>query len=384
VADVTEINDLNELAGYRQLWKLLLARTHRASFFHTFDWLEVYWRHFGAGQRLRAVILRTDGQVRNIVPLVVRTEPTRFGGMKVLTFPLDYWSTFYGPIGPEPTAALSTAMIHVEQTDRDWDLIDLRWIDRDGCDARRALSDRRLTGWKPRERLGEQAAMIDLSDSWESYWSSRGHRWRNNVGRCERKLAALGEVTFHRFRPRGAEFDDAEPRWDLYSACEQIAALSWQGSSTTGTTLSHGLVREYLRDAHAGAVSAGGADLNLLRLDGRPVAFAYCLHLRGHVFGLRMGYDPTVADLGAGTALMRRMVEDSFARGDRIFDLGPGYLECKRPWLTSIATSYRYRHYAGASPRAQALRLKDCIKDWIGRKNDRLSPKQIDARPTAN
>ncbi|HUY33236.1 MAG TPA: GNAT family N-acetyltransferase [Pirellulales bacterium] len=361
VADVTEINDLDELAGYRPHWRSLLTNTHRASFFHTLDWLEAYWRHFGSGQRLRVLIVRSEGLVRGIVPLVVRTEPTRLGRVRVLTYPLDYWGMFYGPIGPQPTAALSAAMIHVAQTRRDWDLIDLRWIDREGCDALRALSDSRLAGWQPRERVGEQGAVIELGDSWESYWSSRGHRWRNNVGRCERKLAALGEVAYIRYRPVGADCDDDEPRWDLYSSCETIAGRSWQGSSTTGTTLTHGPVRDYLRDAFAAAARAGGVDLNLLRLDGRAVAFAYCFHLQGHVFGLRMGYDSSVTDVGAGTVLMRRMVEDSFARGDRIFDLGPGYLECKRPWLTSIATSYRCRQYSGASPRAQALRLKDCL-----------------------
>ena len=50
---VEEINDLEQLAGRRLLWNALLPQTRGATFFQSLDWLEVYWRHFGAGQRLR-------------------------------------------------------------------------------------------------------------------------------------------------------------------------------------------------------------------------------------------------------------------------------------------------------------------------------------------
>jgi hypothetical protein len=172
-------------------------------------------------------------------------------------------------------------------------------------------------------------------------------------------------VSYQRYRPLGAAHGDDDPRWDLYQACEEIARQSWQGSSTSGTTLSHDAIRGFLRDAHAAAARAGGIDLNLLHLSGRPVAFAYCYHLEGHIYGLRTGYDSTACDAGAGTTLMRRLIEDSFARGDRCIDLGPGYVEGKRPWLTTSTTSYRYLHYS-AGLRAQALRIKDALKDWFG------------------
>jgi CelD/BcsL family acetyltransferase involved in cellulose biosynthesis len=379
-AGVTEINDFAELARFRPHWDSLLAETPGASFFQTFDWLEVYWRHFASDQRLRVLIVRGgDGPFPTsaawqegdaplgIVPLVERTERTRFGRARVLTYPLDYWGMFYGPIGPTPADALAAAMVHVGCTRRDWDLIDLRWVDREGCDAGATPAALRLACMPARERLGEHGAVIEIADSWQAYWSSRGHRWRNNVGRCERKLAEQGEVSYQRYRPQGSAHGNDDPRWDLYQACEVIARQSWQGSSTSGTTLSHETVSGFLRDAHAAAARAGGVDLNLLHLSGRPVAFAYCYQLNGHIYGLRTGYDSSACDAGAGTVLLRRLIEDSFARGDRCIDLGPGYLESKRPWLTTSTTSYRYLHYS-AGLRAQALRFKDALKDWFGRK----------------
>ena len=67
-------------------------------------------------------------------------------------------------------------------------------------------------------------------------------------------------------------------------------------------------------------------DLNLLLVGGAPVAFNYAYHCLGNVFGLRTGFDAALAAEGAGSVLQHRMIQDCFARGDRIDDLGPGYL----------------------------------------------------------
>ena len=103
---------------------------------------------------------------------------------------------------------------------------------------------------------------------------------------------------------------------------------------------------------------AGGVDLNLLRIDGRPAAFAYNYHFAGQVYGLRAGFDPSVARSSSGTVLLRWMVEDSFRRGDERIDLGPDSLKYKRHWATRIQTSYHYPHYAAAGVMAQALKAK--------------------------
>ena len=58
MTQIVEINDAAELANYRLLWSSLLPQTRRASFFHSLDWLEVYWRHYGHEQRLRVLVGR--------------------------------------------------------------------------------------------------------------------------------------------------------------------------------------------------------------------------------------------------------------------------------------------------------------------------------------
>ncbi len=106
------------------------------------------------------------------------------------------------------------------------------------------------------------------------------------------------------------------------------------------------------------AARCGGLDLNLLYLNGRPIAFAYCYHHRGHVFALRVGYDPGIKSVSAGNLLYVRLIEDSFARRDWRFDIGPGTLDAKRQLLMGILPIYRLSCFRSYSLRQQAMRLR--------------------------
>jgi len=360
---VTEINDAAQLDSLQADWHRLLARTRRASFFQSYEWFSTYWAHFGRSMRLRVVCISEGDELVGIMPLVVRHEQRRLRPLSVLTYPLDAWGSFYGPIGSVSSRALRAALVHLRDTPRDWDLLELSWVDATGSDAGRTAAA--LAGaLMPAEVQRQQSsALIDLAafGNWNNYWASRTSRWRNNVRRNQRRLVELGRVEYVRYRPLGAASGDDDPRWDLYEACERLAESSWQSDSTTGTTLSHEAVRPFLRDCHLAAARAGALDLNLLLVNDVAVAFNYAYHYRGHVFGLRTGYDRQTSADGAGSALQAAMIEDSFVRGDHTYDLGPEYLDCKRYWQSEVRASYRYTYFPPA-PLAQLVRAKRQIE----------------------
>lgn len=361
---VEEVNRIDQLAGYRLAWDLLLRQTPQATFFQTLDWLESYWQCCGPDQKLRVLVVFSGGKPIGILPLVVRVERTRVGSIRVLTYPLHDWGSFYGPIGPNPTATLLVGLSHVQRTRRDWDLLDLRWVNAAGHDMGRTPRAMQAAGFRPHEQPWMQTAVVEMSGGWDNYWRGRSKKFRHNAERLTRRLADQGRLRHVRYRPRGAAEGDADPRWDLYESCCRVAKTSWQGASHNGTTLCHGSVSECLRRIHAAAVHAGCLDLNLLLVDDAPVAFAYNYVYRGSVYALRKGYDPQWAKFGPGTVLQMTMIEDGFQRGDHLLDLGPGSLHSKKEWLTSVLTSYRYTHFPAWAPRAQLLRLK---RLWLDR-----------------
>ncbi len=358
MAHVDEINRADELEPLRLVWHALWTKTRHATFFQTLDWLQTYWQHFGRRQKLRVLIVHSGGEPIGILPLTVITERTRIGRVRVLTYPLRDWGTFYGSIGPNPTATLTVAMQHIRRTPRDWDLLDLRWVNKLGVDRGRTQHAMQAAGLQGRESIWKETAIVDLEGTFDDYLNSRTAKFRNNVRRYERRVAKLGEVAFERYRPLGATHGDDDPRWDLFDECIDLAERSWQGSSSDGTTLSTTSVHQFLRDAHRMAAKTGTLDLNLLRIDGSPAAFGYNYHWQGHVYGLRAGYAPEFANGGVGSVLYLKTFRDSFERGDQTIDLGVGSIETKRNWLTRVARSYRYTHYPLTAPQAQLLRMK--------------------------
>ncbi len=379
---VEEINHIGDLAACRSEWQMLLSQTVGGTFFQSLEWLEAYWNHFGEEQRLRALVVSERGCLIGIVPLVVSREESKVGSIRALTYPLHDWGSFYGPIGPDPATTLDAALGHVRRSRTDWDILELRWVNEGSADAGSTERAMREAGFQAYRTIWNQTAVVDIVGTWDDYLAARSSKWRSNLRSGERKLAEQGEVTYLRYRPRGSAFGEDDPRWDLYDACEDIARKSWQGESATGTTLSHGSIRPFLREVHAQAAKVGGLDLNLLYLNEEPAAFAYNYYFDGSVYGLRAGYDARLSKAGLGNLLYARIIEDSFRRGDHTYDLGVGSLDVKKRLLTRIAPILRYSHFRVTSPAAQILRTKRWLEHRsLARQESSLIRSRMGASP---
>lgn len=364
MAQVREINRLDELPRYQAVWNELARQTSRASFFHTYEWFVTFWKHFGHNRRMRILIVESDNRVMGIVPLCVIEEAHRLSTIRVLTYPLSDWGMWFGPIGPNPSATMFMALRHLRDTPRDWEVIDLRWteIDLHHPDVTgRALS---AVGWKPRLGNYQQTSLVHFANTtWEGYFQSLDKKWRHEIRRQGRNLEKLGPVEFIRHRPEASE--NANPRWDLFEACVEVSRNSWQADSTNGNTLCHEEVLPFLRDCHAAAARLGMVDMVLVRVAGETLAFQYNYYAAGKIFGLRMGYDRRARDLGVGKVLLSRLIQDSFERGDLELDLGIGEFDFKSRFRTGIETSYNYTYSPWTSWRSHGVRMSQWIRRQV-------------------
>ena len=364
---VAEVNDIEELAEHRLLWNSLFAATPDASFFLTFDWLEAYWRHFGRQQKLKVLIVYAAGEPVGILPLCVRTEKYRLSKVRVLTYPLDDCGTWYGPIGPNPAATMLAAMQHIRTTPRDWDMIELRWVADEATQGGKTARALRIAGMLSEKRPYQTTSVVELPESWDAFVANKSRSLRSQFRRHLRHAFETKGAQYIRYRPAPQREGGGDPRWDVYAMCEAIAATSWQADATDGNTLTHDRVRNFYRDAHAAAARLGMLDMSLLKIDGRPAAFAYNYHHVGRVQGLRTGFDSAVSSSGAGSVLLLKTLEDSYARGDTHYDLGIGYHGYKRGFRTQEEVSYRFTHYR-TGLLAQGVRLSRWVKQRIAAK----------------
>jgi len=369
MTDVREINDVEMLSEYREAWTGLLRATAGASFFQSLEWLEELWNHFSEGNVLRVFVVSENGAPVGIVPLVIRPVRTRLGWLRYLTYPLDEWGSSYGPIGADPGHALVATAEAIRQSRREWDVFELRWVDEQGTETGSTHSALDKAGLNTFARDWNTTAIIELSGTYDDYVKERSKNWRKSRRKNEARVASEGTVEFIRYRPRGIEHGEDDPRWDLYDMCQQVAEASWQDSSGTGTTMSHECIRPFLRDVHSAASRAGAVDLSLLVVDRQPVAFYYGYHYRGRFDALRTGFDKSFPQEGAGAVIIDRVIQDSFERGDRLIDQGPGSLEYKKRWCTTLHQTARYTYFAPTALRAQMLKANLLTKRGLSRLN---------------
>jgi CelD/BcsL family acetyltransferase involved in cellulose biosynthesis len=368
MVEIVEVNDIAELSPYRLLWNSLFSATPQATFFLTLDWLETYWRHYGHDQKLRVLIAFAAGQPLGILPLCVRREKFRLTSPRVLTYPLQNWGTWYGPIGPNPAATMLAATQHIRRTPRDWDMIELRWVPDEKTQAGKTARALRAANLFSNKGEYQTTSILDVPADWETFAASKSRSLRHQFRRQLKHAFDEQKAEYVRYRPGPKSEGDGDPCWDLYAMCEQIAAASWQGSVTNGNTLTHEQVRDFYRDAHAAAARLGMVDVNLLMVQGRPAAFLYNYCHRGRIFCLRMGYDPSFGEHGFGSALFLKSIEDSIVRGDQVIDFGPGEREHKRRLRTRTEATYRLTYTPIDSWRSQAVRLTRWAKSrWPGR-----------------
>lgn len=354
---VAEINDIDRIDHFRLAWRSLLGKTKGATFAHSPEWLEQYWSHFGRDLKLRVLFVTLQNKVIGIVPLVVKPVSTPLGTLRVLTYPLDSWGSFYGQIGGNPAATMVTAMRHIRSSRRDWDLIDFRYIDQDGHDHQRTSNAFKSVGFQGSQQIWRQLPVINTENtSWNEYFASRSARTRKLIEDALDTTAQDGHVSFYRSQLEDPLAPGWNPRWDLWTQFEKMNFQSGKRLLLAGGTCSLDQKLNFLRDIHGPASRSGSARIDALFVNHSLTALAYGLqHAEGTDY-LALGRSPD-APPEAVTALIAQMVQQSIMECEPALNLGLLGLSNAGLWKNQIQTSYRCSHFPITVPRAQLVRL---------------------------
>jgi hypothetical protein len=104
------------------------------------------------------------------------------------------------------------------------------------------------------------------------------------------------------------------------------------GKGAEGTSInSSPAKRRFYTEVARWAAERGWLRLYFLRLNGRTLAFDYCLEYDGIHYGLATGYDPAYGKFSPGMILRQLMIARAFSEGISICDFGM-FEAWKREW----------------------------------------------------
>jgi CelD/BcsL family acetyltransferase involved in cellulose biosynthesis len=333
----------SDFASIRTEWDALAQES--GSIFATYEWHDLWWRHFGVGQPMLLVMRNTKGRALAIAPLYRR----RYGFVTVLRFIGHGPADEGGPIFQPGTESQFRTVMHSALRAKAWDIF---LAERLPANAAALLP-------VGSQRIGiDSSPTISLSGSWDDYMSRLGRRMRHEIRHDERKLWELPNVRFRLSLDPSDLARDLDTLFSLHQA-------RWGQSQ---------FLR--LRPFHAGfaaiAQRRGWLRLCLLEIDGRPVAAWYGFRFGRADFHYQVGRDPSIGQLSVGllstahairTALEDEMREYRFLRG------GEGYKfrfdAHDSPLTTAALPATRLGRLVARS--AATLMQNDRMKSVVGR-----------------
>ncbi|WP_432484810.1 GNAT family N-acetyltransferase [Kineococcus esterisolvens] len=316
-------------------WRVLAHRGGHPPFCGP-DWLRAVHTHLGAGEPL-LVDVRRQGRLLAFGAFSVlgagpgRTRP-------VVTFlgagGSDYASVLTDPDGPVPAQRLVAAVLDAVVAEVPGALFDLEQVLGDDPLLEAAAGWAAERGYAARRLHQATVHAVVLPPTVAEHDAALGRHARHEERRQWRRLAERGELVVVDDLLDGlAQLRETQPA----AADEHLAALvaelaavdaahpraarrhqPWRGAS--GRTLA-----QFLRTAPRGVAQLSG-----LRVDGRLVAYAFCLAGPRALHGYVQSYRAAVAAAGPGTLLLLRVRRRALLSGYAELDLMRGDEAYKR------------------------------------------------------
>ena len=286
----------------RQVWTPLAEST--GNIFSTWEWADVWWRHFGARRSLDLRVVRSGGRM-TILPMYLE----RRAGFSVRRFIGHGVADQLGPIGAPQDAVYAMASLASE----------LR-----GTGV--LLAERLPSGRHWASNLGGRSIHSDSSPwidcagegSWEDYLRARTATFRQQVRRRARRLQRLG-VQFRLARDPGRLQQDLDALIGLHRA-------RWGSSSQA---FEH--EREPFHRAFAAvALERGWLRLWLAEADGAAVAAWYGFRFGGVESYYQSGRDPAWDRSSIGAGILEHSIREAFEDGMREYRMLRGDESYKR------------------------------------------------------
>jgi CelD/BcsL family acetyltransferase involved in cellulose biosynthesis len=361
---IRAVTSLEEFKGLAQDWEQLLRSVPGHSLFLTWEWLYCWTKHYLGDGRLR-ILLMLDDQERlvGIAPLYLHTpraqgpiplRELRFLGSDTVC------SSYLDIIVDEKQkrAVLQSLYRYLFNEARgEWDILTLSEVP-----AESSTIDLWNELFDEAGKVGEVVSttccpVIRLPGDVETYRAGLGRSRRYTLQRKMKCLQGAGRIEYTR-ATSPAEVDTAldwlitlhQRRWNI-------------GSS--GGVFTNDVSKQFHREMVQVLSERGWVSLDLLKLDGRPLAAIYGFSYQGVYYFYLPGFDPAaIPKASPGLLLLSHRIEQAIRDGEHTVDLLQGAEPYKLECATDLRRSLTWRYY-NQHGRALGLKLLESAKQAV-------------------
>ena len=305
------VEEETDWRALREGWDELLTRCQLSNIFLTFEWLDIWWRHFRRGKRLSVLVAEQDGQLVGVAPLVVSRRPW---GPRVVEFMgagvADYHDVISSP-------ELSSEVIHAFWSSlcthaRRWDLLQLPQVCEKTMTAKVLSQAIGQDGFHLHQFTGEVCPCLSLPATWEDYLRLLSRKTRMNI----RRYARLLDKEFD------ARYAVVSSNHELKPALEALFSLHgkrWRRRGLPGVLISSRR-RRFHHDLARALLERGWLRFHCLYLHGQASAALLTYRHGDRYFYYIGGFDPDLDRYSVGTVLLSHCIRSAIEEGASEFD----------------------------------------------------------------
>lgn len=306
----------DDIDAARQQWESFFAATPTSSLMMTWQYASLWWKYFGSNATPYIISVTDEHRQGLIAPLMKQGKNLAWIG----TPEADSISFLYNAPEKLP-AAIHALADHLKQIS--WAELHVRYLHKAQLDLLMAALD------LPFHMRDETASptVFHQGRTWEQYWESLSSKFRSDVRRKHRKLENDGLTM------RFETVHDPDSVTKYFPTIKAIVGMGHIPEKIAGMEGKRG---EFLLNMWRQYAECGWLELNLCYLNDTIRAYSLNYVINGAGSGVSVGYDPEFRDYAPGKLLVEYVFQNSFNRGDSMFDMQHGPDEYKLPWTPDV------------------------------------------------
>lgn len=297
----------------RQDWQILEKEGHIATPFQTFEWMNIWWKHYGPGhEKLLLLAAYADGALVGVAPLFRNFQSIK-GKVRIFNVirligarEVDYPGFATVPEFEEETIC---AFFNHLKRHYSRDIVYFCDLPEDSH-----LLGAAAGGYFPARLVRKDfvCPSIVFPDSLDEYWRNLGKSTRKNIKWYRNRLSRLGEVGVEEISSHTEDsvrelFSIHYKRWGMDPRLPHLARLE-----------------EFEKELIRMLADKGWLRLIFLKLDGRRIAAMFNYDYRGTRYFHKGGYDPSFKEHSPGTLLIWEAIKNAQESGLKKFDFMRG------------------------------------------------------------
>ena len=377
---VETVADYQQFVSLESEWNETAERARIAHPFLRHEWIRTWWDSFGEGRDLRVIVVRSDGRIAAIAPLVVETA--RMYGLSIRRMRLMHndhtprADFIVAEPGERCYRALWWALMDCSHT---WDVLQLGQLPGESTTTAWISELAAASGCTTGVWRSSESPFLELTGTWDQYTGRLTGKFRQNV---RNRIARLRRT--------------AEPQLEvihggtgLERAIADAVRLEESGWKRRAGTLieSDPAVHGFYRRFAERAAERGWLRLLFLTLAGRRIAASYSLRYGDRLFLCKTGYDPEFDTCSPFKVLTYFILRDAFAEGLVEVDF-LGDLEVWKQEWTRRARSHQWLFVFSSAARARVIyplkfKVAPAVRSIAARLTARPFPRSQRAHPSA-